>query len=357
MSVDQRKKEPAPSEKSTSTKQIEQILDYGSERKPSNSKFQEFYKSKNTGFKKFKPNESSARKFTTGFNFQEFYVEQHGLRQCKKELDKMKKRIEERKLEEIKSKKPTEKEEKAKVKPAPTKENNTTAVQTNDIKRSEEQRKIFYEKYIKKQEGSVKKEECENTTDENDSKLHIDGDESKLLKLVESANSSEIDKAQIPAYSNLNTISSNDYFEDKLTMQRLIKLIQPDVLQQKITSAEIFTNYNQDLSKVGALPESFRDYSSYKNYWLPLFEYEWYSQLISLRKEGAKWKIANLGWSAKHLFNKTHYYLNFCIHTDTNALRFNKIKNTDKIKSIRFYLIYKIKKKGGECNCKTAVFA
>ena len=256
--------------------------------------------------------------------FDDFLRETGQYFNAKSEVDHLIRNIKQSKLELIKSKKPIEKEEKLKL--VPTEENNTAAIQMNDKKKSEEQRKTFYEKYIKKQEGSMKKEECDITTDENDSKLQVDGDESKLLKLIKTANSSEIDKAQIPAYSNLNTISSNDYFECKQTMQRLIKLIQPNILQQKITSGRIFTNYSQDLSKVVAIPESFRDYSSYKNYWLPLFEYEWYSQLISLRKEGAKRKISNLGWSAKHPFKRPIIILNFSFHTNTNALRFTESK-------------------------------
>ena len=54
MRVDQRKNEPVPSVKSTSTKQIKQNMIYESERKPSNSEAKEFLKRMNGSFKESK---------------------------------------------------------------------------------------------------------------------------------------------------------------------------------------------------------------------------------------------------------------------------------------------------------------
>ena len=270
---------------------------------PKHSNFIQPRKSEFSEYKKFWSVKETYNKYSTNrFSNNEI----SGLKKWQQEKEKMERRIKEK---ELKSQK--EDESKAKPKSEPEKEVKKTSQQSeSDAKKSEEQRKQFYEKYIMKQDNSGWKED--NTTDDNDSKFHHWSDDIRVIKSIEVLDKLTTDK-------NLQQLSSikwnavdSDYYEYKLAVQRLINQIQPDSFQQKITSSEIFNLFNINLRKVVAIPESFRDYASYLQHWLPLFEYEWYSQLISLRNEGAKWKIANLGWNTKiqfsHNDNKFIYF-------------------------------------------------
>ena len=273
---------------------------------PKHSNFEQSRKSEFSEFKQFWSVKETYNRFCIkGF----FNNEISGLRKWQLVKEKM-----ERKLKELGLKSQKEDENKAKPKLEPEKEVKKTIERSeSDAKKPSELRKQFYEKYIIKQDNSGWKED--NTTDDNDSKLHHWSDDIRVIKSIEVLDKLITDK-------NLQQLSSikcnavdSDYYEYKLAVQRLINQIQPDSFQQKITSSEIFNLFNINLRKVVAIPESFRDYASYLQHWLPLFEYEWYSQLISLRNEGAKWKIANLGWNTKILFTLLLYFNNLILIT------------------------------------------
>ena len=149
------------------------------------------------------------------------------------------------------------------------------------------------------EENTKKEEEDDSTAGDNESKSQTKNEEESNIKLIGANENMSVNP------SVETKVIDSDYFQDKLAKMKYIRSIKPDAFQKRIMSTEIFNYFRKGQDEFMSVPEVFDDYKSYREYWLPLFEYESYSQLINLRKEGAKWRIANMGWSAKLQFTYT----------------------------------------------------
>lgn len=63
-----------------------------------------------------------------------------------------------------------------------------------------------------------------------------------------------------------------------------------DELVKKILDLELFSKPKIPDQTV---PNTFKNYMMYQDIWKPLFEFEVYSQLVNIRQEGAKSKLAD----------------------------------------------------------------
>ena len=215
------------------------------------------------------------------YDSKEYKSEQKALNQIIKMREKMFKKYEENKQKELEEEMRTanqELDQGAKKLPISTK--NEKAV--SPTKRTKD-------KLTKKATNSESKnEDDENTTDDNESKSQSKNSEGVGIKLVGASEQliGEDGNQMNPTVEN--KVIDNDYFEEKLAKLRYVRSIKPDPFQKKIMSTEIFNYFRKNPSEFPSVPEHFEDYNSYRDHWLPLFEYECYSQLINLRKEGAK---------------------------------------------------------------------
>jgi hypothetical protein len=61
--------------------------------------------------------------------------------------------------------------------------------------------------------------------------------------------------------------------------------------------------FNQNSVNHDPIPDKFENYTQYRNIWYPLFEYESFCQLVSLRSEGSKSKLVDSNWTAAVHYN------------------------------------------------------
>lgn len=63
----------------------------------------------------------------------------------------------------------------------------------------------------------------------------------------------------------------------------------------KILTLELFKKPKLEDTKI---QNTFSTYVEYRRVWEPMFDYEVYSQMINIRKEGAKSKLNDVSWNA-----------------------------------------------------------